>query len=116
MLATAAFRGTAIDCRARSSATARDRIGSQRHRSRRIRRAATLRVAPAAVVLAAAVLAAAVVRGAVVLRELRGAVVGRHNEAKPICGPGFDPKMMMKRGNDGPQIEEKVEGATFDRE
>ena len=36
MSATGEFRGTVIDCRARSNATARDRTGSQRRRSRRI--------------------------------------------------------------------------------
>ena len=72
-------------------------------------------VREAAVVLVAAVLAAAVreaaAREAVVVR---GAVVRRHNEANPICGPGFDPKMMMKRANDRPQIGEKVEGHRHD--
>jgi len=45
---------------------------------------------------------------------VRGAVVVHHNEAKPICRPRFDPKMMMNRGNDRPQIEEKFEGHRHD--
>jgi hypothetical protein len=40
-------------------------------------------------VQAAAVQAAAVQAAAVQL-----AAAGRHNEAKPICGRGFDPKMI----------------------
>src|SRR5262249_20434568 len=108
MSATGESRATAIDCRARSSATAWDPTGSQRRRSRRISSvAAAVGAAPgragagrlgAAVVAAAVVSAAAEVRAAAVRAvavravALRlAAVVGRDNiEAKPICGRGFD--------------------------
>jgi hypothetical protein len=33
---------------------------------------------------------------------VRAAAVRPHNEAKPICGRGFDPKMMMNAETIGP--------------
>src|SRR5262249_15371676 len=112
MLATGEFRGTAIDCRARSSATARDPTGSQRRRSRRISsgatavRAAAVRAAAvgSAAVRAAAVRAAAVGSAAVLAAAVQGAAVGRHNEAKPICGRGLDPKMLVNAETIGPYV------------
>src|SRR5262245_45058586 len=100
-LATGEFLGTATDCRARSSATARDRTGSQRRPSRRMRRAVWAALAWAALVWAALVWAALVWA---VLVSVRPAVVRRrrHNEAKPICGRCFDPKMLMNAETIGP--------------
>src|SRR3981189_3251724 len=114
MLATGEFRGTAIDCRARSSATARDRTGSQRRRSRRMRRGATVWAAAGAAGTVqgrrrgggaagrVAGLRGAAVRAAVELAAAAelAAAVGRYNEAKPICGRGFDP--MMNAATVGP--------------
>src|SRR5262245_35163225 len=109
MLATGEFRGTAIDCRARSSATARDRTGSRRRRSRRMWATVRAAAVSAAAVSAAARLAAglvAVVRAAGLVAVVRAAVqraaVGRHNEAKPICGRDFDPKLVMNAATIGP--------------
>src|SRR5262249_489176 len=103
MLATGEFRGTATACRARSSATAWARTGSQRRRSRRIRSATVVAVGRGACVGGAAG-GGGVLRGAVWgaggvggVGGGGGAVGGRHNEAKPNCSPGFDSKMMMNQ-------------------
>src|SRR5262249_22114125 len=94
MLATGEFRGTAIDCRAQLSATARDRTGSRRRRSRLISPAASaVRAAVGTAGVGSAAVGSAAVRVAVgllavVRAAVQGAAVRRHNEAKPICSWG----------------------------
>jgi hypothetical protein len=105
MLATGEFRGTAIDYRARSSATAWDRTGSQRRRSRHICtvRAAAVSAAAVSAAVGSVAVGSVAVRAAARLAAARlAAVVRRHNEAKPICGQGFDPKMLMSAETIGP--------------
>ena len=97
MLETGEFRGTAIDCRARSSATARGHIGSRRRRSRRMW--ALVRAAAAAVVLRAAAAVVVLRAAAVRVAAVGPLVAGRYNEAESICGRFLRFPKIMNAGN-----------------